>query len=218
MPLYIVPDSIFSMKVDGIISFYGLNGDLAPELDPELLRAAGPRMKKAARKLTKRISTDGKLTRGYRLPCKWVIYVPVSFNFEEKELIRACEDALRLAEKKRLNSLAIPAVPGFRKRDWITQSVIRQTVTEYMKTSELTVYLAGADSGQPLFRDWKRRYRKIFEKQPAADFQEQDEPERTASLKDLPFSRNFTPIMEPDEALRKRTVWEHPQDPPRQGC
>ena len=211
MPLYIVPDSVFSMKVDGIISFYRMNWGLAPEIDPELLRIAGPRMGKAVHKLTECISPDAKLTRGYRLPCKWVIHVPVFFVNEMQTLTSGCEQALKIAEEKGLKSVAIPTFPGFSKSEGIAQSLIRQTITEHMKTSELTVYLAGADSGQPLFRDWKRRYRKIFHKQPATDFQGQDELENIASLKDLQFNRNFTPAMEPEQALWQDTAREHLQ-------
>ena len=77
-------------------------------------RAAGPELTKECRKYAPIRPGEAVITRGYRLPNKWVIHClgPVyGMDKPENELLSDCyRNALRIAEKNEIDSIAFPSI------------------------------------------------------------------------------------------------------------
>ena len=77
-------------------------------------RAAGPELTKECRKYAPIRPGEAVITRGYRLSNKWVIHClgPVyGMDRPENELLADCyRNALRIAEKNEIDSIAFPSI------------------------------------------------------------------------------------------------------------
>ena len=167
MPLYIIRHDITKMKVDAIVNttnpkMIGYSGvDFAvhtiagTELDAECARIAPLGLGQA------------KITKGYRLPCKYVIHTsgPVWRGglLGESIILRSCYiESLRLAVQKKCRSVAFPLISsgeyGYPKDQVLKFAV--QTIVEFLFDHELTVYICVFDKesysfSQKLFNDIK---------------------------------------------------------------
>jgi O-acetyl-ADP-ribose deacetylase (regulator of RNase III) len=84
-------------------------------VDGAIHRAAGPELVSACRKLGGCPTGEARITRGYRLPARHVIHTvgPVwhGGNHGEAALLTSCyRNSLALAEHRRLESIAFPAI------------------------------------------------------------------------------------------------------------
>ena len=84
-------------------------------VDGAIHNAAGPELLQECRRLGGCPTGEARLTRGYRLPARWIIHTvgPVWKGGArgEPELLAACyESSLRLAADKQFRTLAFPAI------------------------------------------------------------------------------------------------------------
>lgn len=123
----LILDDITLVEVDAIVN--AANSSLlgGGGVDGAIHKAAGPELLKACKKLKYCATGEAKITKGYRLPCHYVIHTvgPIYRNYPAKEANELLESAytnsLSLSLKHKIKSMAFPnistGVYGFPKKE-----------------------------------------------------------------------------------------------------
>lgn len=149
MPLEIIHQDITKMKVDAIVN--AANTALKGEgtgVDGSIHRAAGPELQQECDTLGGCPVGFSKITKGYDLPCKYVIHTvgPIwrGGGCGEREALASCyETALRLAKAHHCESVAFPILSagayGYPKAEAL--EVARQSICEFLTHDDMLVYI-----------------------------------------------------------------------------
>ena len=165
MPFELIRNDITKMNVDAIVNAANRSLLGGGGVDGAIHQAAGPGLLEECRTLGGCETGEAKITKGYRLPARYVIHTvgPVWHGGRcgEKELLSACyRHSMELAVKYDCESIAFPMISAgaYGYPNDQAMAVAVETITGFLMDHDLMVYLvvfghASFLTGKKLFRD-----------------------------------------------------------------
>lgn len=159
MPLFIINDDITKLKVDAIVNAANETLLGGGGVDGCIHRAAGPELLKECKTLNGCPTGEAKITKGYKLPAKYVIHTvgPIwhGGNYGEEDLLKSCyNNSLRLAVENQCKTIAFPMISagiyGYPKNR--AMKVAKDTINAFLSKLEddIDVYIVlfGKDTSE----------------------------------------------------------------------
>jgi O-acetyl-ADP-ribose deacetylase (regulator of RNase III) len=148
MPLKIICGDIVTLNVDAIVNSANRTLRQGGGVDGKIHMAAGPELEAECLTLGGCQFGEAKITKAYRLPCKYVIHAAGprwmgGKHNEETQLISCYQNSLALAEEYGCRTVAFPLISSgiyhYPKEEAVKIAV--ETILDFLQEHQMSVYI-----------------------------------------------------------------------------